>query len=274
MEEEKKAKNNNNKNIIIAIVVTIIICLIIFICYDKSTNNNKQNTNNNQEQENNNQNEEQETNILTDELYSLIGRVEHIMNIQQLQKTLPLTNINSIDNQEILMFAINQAGWNEKFTSQEIENIIKDFVGTEYKVKHENINCSVTNEALYEYNNNTKTYTFNRNHSDHESSGNHSAYTKYINNSIIDNTYTINFKITYSNLIQDEDFAYKYYKNITDAENDQNLLFECPWNENEGYYEAMNDEYFKTFENELPTTTFVFEKNNDGTFNLKNITVK
>ena len=36
----------------------------------------------------------------------------------------------------------------------------------------------------------------------------------------------------------------------------------------------LDDETFKTFEDKLPITTFTYEKNANGTFNLKSVTIK
>lgn len=275
MEKENTIKTNDKKNIIIIVLTTIIICLLLFICYDKlfksdekSNNTNKENTQEETKNNENNKENDETKEITVDELNLLTEKSNNYVEYYSFQEILPITNISSIDNQVLLNYAVIELNFKETITAQEVEKIIRDFVGSGYTLKHQDIKCDSDEEQpLYTYDSNTKTYIENSYHDGHGGNGRY-AYTKYIGSYKSNNNYILNFKIVYSNNISDEGVAYQYYTNVNDSNNGENILYEFD------DYGDMNDEIFKTFEEKVPTTTFTYEKNSDGTFNLKSITIK
>ena len=292
MEKEKIVQENKKKNIIIIILSAIIICLLIFLIFDKVINkDNKENkepvnkqeeTNNNeinQEETNNDEKNQEETNETANDINKNIDTLKtkstNLIHNYNFQNLLPFTDISQVNNQFFLEYALNQLEWKEEFTKEEVELVIKNTFGNEVKLNHENIKCDICSSVpIYKYNSKTQKYTYNIEHDGH-GGNNRYVYEKYIDGSNDGNIYTLNYKITYSNPTGDEGIPYKYYKNTQDANNNTNVIFELQAiDENGETAPLLNDETFKIFEDKLPITTFTYEKNADGTFNLKSVTIK
>lgn len=278
-------KEENNKSLIIIIVILsiVIVGLLSFISYDKLINKEGSQSNNDTKEEVDKKQDENEENNVTgpvaldqNELNELKNITNELLRIKYIQKNTNLNDVNKISNQDLLYYAIGFLN-SDVFgthTAEEVENVIQNLVGTEYKIKHENLKCDIgCKEPYYIYNSSTKKYTYNNEYPASEFDKSFRAYSKYINSSKSGDTYIISFKIAYSNAISGEDFVDKYYKSVSDALNNKNVLFKCPTN---SYNEPvkMNDTYFEQFESKLPVTTFTYEKNSNGTFNLKSISVK
>ena len=280
--EEKnveRQEGNNNKSLFIVIIILsiVVVGLITFICYDKIINKDNNKVDETQEESNNskNENKEDEKNeskpvaLEKSELDTLTNVIESMKSHAFLQNYIPLNNINEIQNKDLLMYVLNVFKEKKSFTKDEVEQLIKQTFGDEIKVTHQNIPCSL-GKNYFIYNSTTGTYTYNNKHIGHGGGDRISIYKKYMDSYKIDNTYTIKYKMIYGEVCSDMCFVGSYFASINDAKTMTNPVLEL--NDVVGY--DITEELFKTIEDKVPVTTFTYEKNSNGTFNLKSIVVE
>ena len=297
MENEEKTPTEiteKNKNKISPLALFIIIAGILmigmcgFICYslkDTGSMNTKRNNNRNntivkekesEEQPSTNNEEEsnstkEKTSQIEDENLSSEKKVEEIATY--FGSYFPLENVNTINNQNLLFFALqhHKGGWQDTIPKEELEDVIKEYFGNKVKLIHENIECPSPSDErpLYLYDGNG-TYKTNPEHGGHGGDGVKFAYVHYLSEQKNANIVEVNYKIAYSNNCPDTCITYAYYASYN---------AETPVVSNtktDGAVDILEftDELYESIKDKLPVTTFTYEIDENGTYNLIKIAVK
>lgn len=283
-EEIKKEDNKNSSNgmkkmlVVVIILVLTILGLVGYITYDKllskeepktttETNNNKK-----EETPKTDTNKKEENRELTKEEQEIFdNKIENLNSY--FSKYFPLNNAKTVvSNDELLLYALIKIGFDkESFTGNDVNKIIKETFGNSVSVTNKDIICAIDNEPFYKYNAVSNTYT--KTDYNHGHSGPGFMETKnYIESANIkdEKTVTINTKIVY--------VAYRadiwgptseLYKTYLDAEKGQNPIYV---DETEDGIE-VTDSIYQKIKDKLPTTTYTFEKNSEGYYDLISVAI-
>ncbi len=181
-------------------------------------------------------------------------------------KYFSIHDMKNIQNQDLLLFAYYQIGYQEEITAEEVENVIQQYFGKEMTIIHEDIECPTTDpEPMFLWDG--VSYKPNPNHGGHGGPGYSGAFVHYVSGTKEEDTITVNYKIAYSNACMDTCVYYEYYGAYKDK---KNVLISSK--EKEPL--VFTDEIYEKVKDKIPLTEVVYQKTTDGTYNIKSITVK
>ena len=277
MENEVKSKKTNKGLIVIIIILILLVLgLVGYICYDKGLIFKSKSVV--QEEERTTEKEEiSTTRDLTEEekkeFEDIITRINPYFS-----QYYPVNNLSAmVDNQELLLFVTRQLGFSrESFTASEVEEIVKKYFGNTLKVNHENILCSIDKEPYYIYDSSTSTYTkapMDLYSHGHDGLGYMSVIYSFVSGKVKDEkTVEINSHLLYE--------GYRgstwgpttaYYSNYSDCKNYTNPVYEA---ENKDEDIEFTDQLYQSIKDKFPITTYTFEKNSEGYYDLISVMVK
>lgn len=260
----KKTKNIKYV-IVIFILIVFILGLVIYILYDKEIILHEVDKDGVVEKSNN------EKELSNKEKELLLEKIE---GINKFAKYYPLTDVNTIDNQELLYKLSFMIGFGKSFSEKTMTNTIKNYFGDSYKIKHESIICSFDKEPFYVYDSDTNMYRFDINSMHgHGGSGDiREIVVNYIDGKIInDEKIIINTKLLYSTYCGDICGPnYAYFASYQDVFDGSPILGDKNDYNNEL---ILTDGLYKSVESKLPTTTFTFIKKSNDIYNLDSVII-
>lgn len=272
--EEKKSKIF----IVVIILIVVILGLVGYIAYDKLT----QKEDNKIEEKDKTKKEEPKKEEPQKEETRELSAVEKekfeeiIENINPyFSQYYPITNVkNIINNDELLSFALIKIGYDKQtFTGNDVDKIIKENFGNSVSVTNKDIICAIDNEPFYTYNATSNTYTKAAYNHGHGGQGFMLVKNYFESSNIKDEkAVTINAKVLYLGYVSSTwGPSYEVFKTYLDAEKRTNPVYQK--NESEEPIE-FNDNFYQSIKDKLPTTTYTFEKNNEGYYDLVSISIK
>ena len=277
IEPTKKEKSSKSLVVIIIILIIAILGLVGYIAYDKlaqkedkqTEEKDKEKTTKEEEKEKKEENREL-TQVEKEKFENIIKNINPYFS-QYFPVNSPK---NVINNDELLLFALIKLGFDKQtFTGNDVEKIIKDNFGNSVSVTNKDIMCSIDNNPFYTYDATSNTYTkaTNYNHG-HDGPGFMETNNYFESSNIKDEKIvTINAKIMYLGYRSSTwGPTYEVFKTYDDAKKGTNAVYkdekEEPIDFNDGFYQSIKDK--------LPTTTYTFEKNSEGYFDLVSVTIK
>lgn len=285
VEEQKPVvtpENNNSNNkgtggykAVIVLLLLIILGGVGYFCYDKGIIFNKKD--NSETKEENKKENNKERKLTEEEKEKFKERIETITNTFDM--SFPIEDVTKISNQELLSFASsmlmtdsNMNGRPAKFSSEEVEKVITKYLGSNFKVTHENIVCSLDNVPFYDYDSTSKQYVFHENHPGHGGNGGVQGYYYFVDGKVTnENKIVINSHIIYG-IYKGDTWGPQnsYYKSAKESQNGEPIIGKRDSDENI----ELTDDLYNSVKDKLPTTTYTFEKDKDGYYNLVSIQVK
>lgn len=279
VEEQKtvvtsEVNNSNNKGnggykVTIVLLLLVILCGVGYFCYDKGIIFNKKD--NSETKEENKKENNKERKLTEEEKEKFKERIETITNTFDM--SFPIEDITKISNQELLSFASSKlANNNGRFSSEEVEKLITKYFGSNIKITHENILCSIDNVPFYDYDSTSKQYVFHENHPGHGGNGSVQGYYYFVDGKVTnENKIVINSHIIYG-IYKGDTWGPQnsYYKSAQDSKSGEPII-----GKKDGEIEIkLTDDLYNSVKDKLPTTTYTFEKDKNGNYNLISIQVK
>ncbi len=258
MEEEKK---DNKKSLAIIFLSILVIALASYIVIDK--------TNIFKEKETEKEKEPviETKKISESEADYLSKNIEEIYNY--FLKDFPIENTNKLNNQELIRLAWQhrEDKTSYELTQDEVDKFIKKYFGNNVTVNHEDLLCEIDNKPLYKYSRTTKKYTANFNEHGHGGPGAISNNkVLYIDGKAKGNIYTVNTKVFVGNYCGDTCGPNNaYYESYNDSYNHNNPVV-GDFNSEEDI--QLTNEIMNKNKDKVRTTTYTFEKQNNGDFAL------
>ena len=275
IEPKKEEKKSKPLIVIIIILLLMVIGLGGYIAYEKlapKEEPKKEEKNKNKDKIKKEKPKEENRELSETEKEKFEGIIENINSY--FSQYYPITNAkNIINNDELLLFALIKIGYDKQtFTGSDVEKIIKENFGNSVSVTNKDIICPIDKEPFYTYNATSNTYTkaaYNHGHG-----GIGFMETKnYIESASIkdEKEITINTKILYLGYRSSTwGPTYEVFKTYNDAEKGNNPVYK---DEKEEQIE-FNDNFYQSIKDKIPTTTYTFEKNSEGYYDLINISIK
>lgn len=280
MENEVKVeKNKRGRGLVVLVVILsiLVLGLAFYIAYDKGLILNKkgqeqtENKKDVKDKEDDSKEEKRELTVSEKEKFEdVINKLN-----QYFSNYYPISNPkNIIGNDELLSFALTQIGYSKQsFTGDDVNKIINNYFGSSVSVTNKDIICPIDKEAFYTYNASTNTYAKSSYNHGHDGTGfmeaNYFFESGYVED---EKTVTINSKIVYLGYRSGTwGPTYEYYSNYNDAKNGTNPVYK---GDTSGEGLVLTDELYQSIKDNFPTTTFTFEKNSDGYYDLKTVSVK
>ena len=268
MEEKKKS----NKGLIIIIIILVIALLGTsgYIIYDKVI------TKEDEKQEKKPPKEEQEQqpvarNITEEEQTILLDQITAYTTY--FADSYPITEETPLDNWEALTFATMQLESRfSDFMESDLEKVLEQYFGKNHPYIHEDINCFAGDGVLYKYDSAKRTYTYQ----DIHAHGGRTTFrpTIYIlEGTVKDNTtYEVTTQILYANNAGDtvgprERYYITANRNQTAEDYEDCIL--GPY----GVEHEVTEEEYQSIKDQIPITTFTFEKDEDNNYGLKSVTI-
>lgn len=271
----KKNSSTNWKIKIILILSIILAALISYIVvnekYYSDPPEEQIEEKNNEDNNENNENNKNIRDLTQVEIDILKNQIEKTS--QYFAQYFPINSIDNISNQDLLqnMYIISESSY-PSFSATQIDETTKKYFGNNKKIIHEDILCQYKeHEALYLYDVNTHSYNYNINHAGHGGTAFISRTKAFEVKGIIENEniVTVTAKILYGNYCSDTCIGgYSYYASIPNES--ALLLFQST--EPEEF--IITDEKYNEVANQVPITTFTFEKDSEGNYGLKAVEFK
>lgn len=259
-------KERQSKKLIIIIIV-LLICLlgsISYIIYDKVFIKEQIETKEKPKEKKKNQSVENKVHALTEtEQQQILSQIKDYT--PSLASYFPIDETHPLSNQDVLNFALVKIGTlRDNIMESDIEKILQTYFGKKHPYQHEDINCFAGDGVLYKYNSAKREYIFQNTHG-HGGQGSYAAEIFYIDGTADQNKYTVNVHILYGDYCGGVcGPTLSYYKTREDSMNSQNPIL--------GPYEephTITNEEYDTIKENLPITTFIFEKDEDNNYGLK-----
>lgn len=255
---------------VIIILIIIVIGLVGFICYDKGILFNTKNIATEENKKEELDYKEEENKDLSYEEGNLLLEKIKLMN-NNFSSNYPIDDVSKISNQDLLLFVAKQLGFGTDFTEDSANDVIFKLFGDLIKLKHESVMCTIDNKPYYVYDASTKQYTFDSNSHGHGSAIGVETRTYYVDGKYTsDDEIMINAKVLYSNYCGDTCMIYAYYTSYQKSINSETPVL----GDNSGGPLEYTDNMYEQIKEDLPITTYVFEKTKNGGYNLKSITIK
>ena len=276
---EIKSPNKNSNGSYKAVIVLLLLVILggaVYFCYDKGIIfNKKDSSETKEEKKKENKKEKNSVRELTaEEKDKFKERIVTVTN--NFDMSFPIEDVTKISNQELLSFAstmIMTSGERKtEFSSEEVEKVLTKYFGTNVKVTHENILCSLDKVPFYDYDSQNKKYTFHENHPGHGGNGSVQGYYYFVDGKVTDEKkIVINSHIIYG-IYKGDTWGPQnsYYKSAKESQNGEPIIGKRDSDENI----ELTDELYNSVKDKLPTTTYTFEKDKDGNYNLVSIQVK
>ena len=280
VKEEVKKEKKQSKGLLIAVIVltVLVLGLVGYIVYDKEFKEKKENniTEKKDKKENTESKEKTKDNSreLTNEEKEKFENVINKLNAH-FSSLYPLNNPSTmINNDELLAFVLTEIGYStQSFTGADVERVKNEYFGNSVKVTNKDIICQLDKQPFYTYNATTNTYTKTDYNHGHDGAGFMEAYYFFDSGNVTDEkTVTINSKIIYVGYRAGTwGPTYEIFSNYKDAKSSTNPIY-TDESKDEGF--EVNDSIYQKVKEKLPTTTYTFEKNSDGYYDLKSVLVK
>lgn len=279
----KKNSSIDWKIVLIILLTIILVFLIGFIIVneryykvqpiDKNVQQEEQEEQNQQEEQKQQNNESSNENIreLTQsEIDTLKSQIE--ITTQYFAEYYPLNSVDDISNQNLLksMYIISGGG-SPSFSATKLDEIMPKYFGNTKKLIHENMICENDGIADFLYDATTHSYNYNNNHPGHGGGGFISRVKAYeVKGTIKDEkVVTVTAKILYGNYCSDTCIGgYSYYASIPGES--AILLFQSTAPEEF----IITDEKYNEVASKIPITSFTFEKDSDGNYGLKTVSIQ
>ncbi len=264
-----KEKNNNR---LIAIIILLVIALLAtsgYIIYDKvikkeEVTKEKVTPKEEQQQPVTRNTTKEEQTILLDQITAYTT---------YFADSYPITEETPLDNWEALSFATIQLENSfSDFMESDLEKVLEQYFGKNHPYIHADINCFAGDGVLYKYDSAKRTYTYQ----DIHAHGGRTAFrpTIYILEGIVkdDTTYEVTTQILYANNAGDtmgprERYYITANKTPTTEEYEDCIL--GPY----GVEHEVTEEEYQSIKDQIPITTFTFEKDEDNNYGLKSVTI-
>lgn len=275
-QEFNQQNNKKSKGLIIVIIILglVVLGLIGYIAYDKLS---EKDSNPKTKEENKKDIKEvvkDTARELTDDEKNRFEDIITKIN-QYFSKYYPVTNPQTIiANDELLTFALVRIGYsNESFTGDEVVKIIKTYFGNSVSVTNKDIICAIDNEPFYTYNATTNMYKKSSYSHGHDGIGFMDSKYFFESGSVKDDKeFTINAKVLYAGYRSGTwGPTSEYFGSYEDAKKGTNALYKS---DNEDEDINLTDDLYQSIKDKFPTTTYKFEKNSEGYYDLLSITVK
>lgn len=276
-ENKQNNKNNNSLIIIIIILVILLIGLISFEVYDKVFTKDKVQTEEKLSKEDSETKKEDKIKTITaDEAEIMIKQITTYN--QYLSTIYPINNINQIDSRLISDLAYTRIpnisyGPGESFMQTDLEKVIAQFFGNEYKVNHQDIPCFCNEQIMFKYDSAKRNYNFYGTHG-HGGQTYNSGYTHFIDGTYNETqkTYTINTKVIYRNPIGDTSGPVThYYANGQDAMNNTNPIYTVAESE---IMTLEPGAVYNNLKEQLKITSYEFKVDSEGNYGLTKVIIK
>ncbi len=271
---EKSTKEKKSNPFIIILLVLVIVGLLGYIAYDKGVFNKFMNqktekeTNHKEKEEEKKKEEEKVVELLAEEIAEWDKKINTLTTY--FANYYKDNNITSIDNQQLLNYGIRTAMKDNIATKEDVEKAIKDLFGNSIVPKHENVKCFVASHPdvyLFE----SDAYQYNNNHPGH---GGSEFYryniVKYQSSEKTNTTLKLNYKILYYNECKDTCLLGELYARLDDTEP---LV---SFKQADGSYRddaKLTDELYENIKDKVPVTTFTYEIDKEGNYNLKSVEI-
>lgn len=182
----------------------------------------------------------------------------------------PVTETSSMPNQTALQFALatgNLKG--QEVMESDLETVLKKYFGATHSFHHEDIQCFLGDGPLYKYDSATRKYTFQNTHG-HGGGGTMPSTNYYLSGTVTnEKTYEVKVNIIYSDYCGDTcGPSTGYYKTAMKNHNRTDYIL-GPYTD---IHELIEQDY-QSVKDQLPITTFTFEKDELGNYGLKSVTV-
>ena len=275
--EEKK---NNTPYIVVIILLLLIIGILSYIAFIK--NDNKETSSNNEikdvekktEEEKEEKEEKEELTISESELDELEDKIENYN--KGLVRFYPLSNLSSLDNQNILQFALVLAedeDFKGTIKTSEIDETVKEYFGSDKTVSYSDYICDGdTNEsncnkagALYEYDKGSNSYKqleVSRGAFFIQLDDNH---VKIESHQFEEKELVIKAKVLYGTYVNSSTNPPLYYASLEDSKNMSNSIYE-----REGT-EISDEKVDELLEKVTKITTYRFTKDSKNNYILKSV---
>lgn len=276
--EPKKEEKKSKIFIVVIILIVVILGLVGYIAYDKlapkEDNKIEEKDKTKKEESKKEEPKKEETRELSATEKEKFEEIIENIN-PYFSQYYPITNAkNIINNDELLSFALIKLGYDKQtFTGNDVDKIIKENFGNSVSVTNKDIICAIDNEPFYTYNATSNTYTKAAYNHGHGGQGFMLVKNYFESSNIKDEkTVTINTKVLYLGYVSSTwGPSYEVFKTYSDAEKRTNQVYQK--NENEEPIE-FNDSFYQSIKDKLPTTTYTFEKNDEGYYDLVSISIK
>lgn len=180
----------------------------------------------------------------------------------------PINNINSISNQAMLVYGVNEIS--EGVLAEQVESNIKKVLGNNINIVHEDILCSIDNYPIYIYDKDVQSYQYNEQYVHGHGNPHALAHTKfyYVSTNIKDEKeITINAHILYGTVCSDVCGPSNSY--YIDSNHSGEPIIAGDSDE----HVEITDELYQSIKDKIPITTYKFEKDSFGSYTLKSITI-
>jgi len=180
----------------------------------------------------------------------------------------PLSEKSSFNNQDVLYFASMQLENRfSDFMESDLEKVLEKYFGKDHPYVHEDIDCFAGDGVLYKYDSAKRTYEYE----DMHAHGGKTIYRSTVffveGKSEDDTTYKIQTQILYTTSAGDTVGPRDRYYTSANQEYDDYIL--GPYGED---HEVTEEEY-QSIKDQIPITTFTFEKDEDNNYGLKSVTI-
>ena len=261
---EEKQKHKMVIFIILILFMVFILLSIYIICHPKVENSNHMEDNDVSEVVD----DDMEKELTMEEKELLLAQIKDYTTI--LADSYPIDGLGSLDNQQALLFALDQLGvTGQDFMESDLEKVLEKYFGDNHPYIHEDIQCFLGDGVLYRYDSAKREYFFQDIHG-HGGAGIYPAEIYYLDGQKKDEVYTVRVNILYGN------YCYGtcgpvtgYYKSAVDSRNGENPVLGGL----DDYYEITEEEYQSVKDN-LPVTKFTFVKDQNENYGLESVTLE
>ena len=260
--EEKK---NNMPYIIVIILLLLVICLLSYIAFFKDDDKKPEPKDNDIKEVEKNKGEEKEeveklTELSESEINELIDKIEVYNN--GLARFYPLADVNSLENLNLLQFALMTLDNADTVPSKDLQATIDEYFNKkvttlDYICDGETKESECNKEkALYEFDKDNSVYNALEVNRGAFFIGVADNLVKFVSQEINDDELVIKAKVVYGAYIDSSTNPPLYYASLEDSKNDTNSIYE-KGNWNEEISEEKKEELFNKVED---TTTYTFKK--------------
>ena len=263
----KKKKKNN---LFIIIVMLILLIISSYIIYDKFLQSPKDtNIINQKSKENSNQNQQNSIRKLRKEEQDILLDQIKKYNLS-FASSYPFTDSKLLKNQTTLMFALKMTTkTGQDLMESDIEKELQKYFGINHPYVHEDIECPLGDGPLYKYNRAKSMYLYQYVHA-HGELGFYPSELYFVSGTVENNKkIKMKVKILYADYCSGTCGPIQgYYPSISEAENKNEYILE-PYTD----FHNLTEEQYQTIQEKVPNTTFNFEKDKEGNYGLKSVTI-
>lgn len=263
-------KKKKKINMLITILILILIIISNHIIYDKILKSQKEeNVLKQKLKENPNQAEQNSIRELREEEQEILLDQIKKYNLS-FASSYPITDLKPLNNQSALMFALKMTTkTGQDLMESDIEKELRKYFGKDHPYVHEDIECFLEDGPLYKYNRTKNIYLYQYIHA-HGELGFYPSELYFVSGVVKNNkNFQIKVKILYADYCSGTCGPIQgYYASISEAENKNEYILE-PYID----FHNLTEVQYQTIQEKVPTTTFNFEKDNEGNYGLKSVII-